>query len=473
MANRPVHWQEGMFLRPHHFQASARHFASLTNLGQKWDSHYNWGLRSIELNEGALGNSRFVVNRLEARLRDGTLVSIPQDGVLNEIDLKNAFDRNTTLTVYLGVPAFNPNGANLASEGKDLARYRVETQPLEDENSGQNPQPITTRVLNFKLLLSNQELAGYEVVPIARIQRSERAEATPELDQTYFPPVLSCSAWAPLRQGLLRALHDRIGKKIEAIAGQVVSRGIGFDSHSQGDPLIFAQLRELNEAYALLGVYVFAEGVHPLPMYAELCRMVGQLAIFGETRRTPELPDYDHDDLGTCFYSVYRIIQDLIEKLIEPEYKEAHFVGAGLRMEVSIKREWLDPTWQMFIGVKTQLEAEDCVKLLTRGQLDMKVGSSEKVDNIFRLGAPGLIFNHTPNPPRALPKQMGLVYFQISRESQTEEWNNVQRSLTLAVRLNENLIAGNIQGQQVLTIRTSGGQTTPLQLTLYVTPKSS
>jgi type VI secretion system protein ImpJ len=45
----------------------------------------------------------------------------------------------------------------------------------------------------------------------------------------------------------------------------------------------------------------------------------------------------------------------------------------------------------------------------------------------------------------------------------------VQRSLTLAIRLNENRIAGNIQGQRILTIKT-GGQTTTLQFTLYVVP---
>ena len=71
-----------------------------------------------DLNEPALANKRFVVNSLQARLRDGTLVSIPEDGVLTDLDLKNAFERGSSLTVYLGVPAFNPNGANLASEGK-------------------------------------------------------------------------------------------------------------------------------------------------------------------------------------------------------------------------------------------------------------------------------------------------------------------------------------------------------------------
>jgi hypothetical protein len=37
----------------------------------------------------------------------------------------------------------------------------------------------------------------------------------------------------------------------------------------------------------------------------------------------------------------------------------------------------------------------------------------------------------------------------------------------MAIRLNENLIVGNIQGQRVLTIR-NGGQTTTMQFTLFV-----
>ncbi len=100
----------------------------------------------------------------------------------------------------------------------------------------------------------------------------------------------------------------------------------------------------------------------------------------------------------------------------------------------------------------------------------MKIGSSERVDAIFRMGLAGLRFGYTPRPPRALPTQPGLIYFQVGRDSQEGEWQNVQKSLTLAIRLNENLIAGNIQGQRVLTIKT-GGQTTTLQFTLYVVPK--
>lgn len=473
MTVRAVHWHEGMFLRPHHFQTAQRYWQYLSNRGEKWDVHYNWGLRAVDLDLDALSNYRLVVRSVQARMRDGALVSIPEDGALPALDLKPAFEQGAnSVTVFLGVPVANLGKANVAENGKtDGVRFLLDSQQLEDENTGVNPQQIQVRLLNLKLLLSTQDQAGYEVLPIARVEKSPKAEATPQLDETYIPPVLACESWQPLYAGIIQTIYDRIGKKIELLAQQVVSRGITFDSQAQGDPLIFQQLRVLNEAYALLGVMAFAQGVHPLPMYQELCRLVGQLAIFGATRRTPDLPRYDHDDLGTCFYRIKQYIDMLLSIFVEPEYKERPFVGAGLRMQVSLEPAWLESVWQMFVGVQSPLSVEENIRLLTRaGQLDMKIGSSDRVDEIFRLGQAGLRFAHSPRPPRALPQTPGLVYYQINRESQLEEWQNVQRSLTLALRLNENLIVGNIQGQRVLTIK-NRGQTATMQFTLYLVPQ--
>lgn len=472
MTARYVHWHEGMFLRPHHFQAAQRNFFYLSQRGEKWDLHYNWGLRAVDLDLDALSNYRLVVRALRARLRDGTLVSIPEDGALTPLDLKAAFEGNNNVTVYLAVPIANLGKANVAAGGSaDGVRYLLDTQDLEDENTGVNPQPIQLRLLNLKLLLSTQDHAGYEVLPLARIEKSQRAEATPQLDETYIPPVLACESWKPLWAGIIQTIYDRIGKKIELLSQQVVSRGITFDSVAQGDQLIFSQLRVLNEAYSVLSVLAFAEGLHPLEGYTELCRIVGQLAIFGATRRPPDLPRYDHDDLGACYYRVKQYIDMLLNILVEPEYKERGFIGAGLRMQVSLEPSWLESIWQMFVGVQSPLSTEENIRLLTRaGQLDMKIGSSDRVDEIFRLGQAGLKFAHSPRPPRALPSIPGLVYYQINRESQLEEWANIQRSLTLALRLNENLIVGNIQGQRVLTIKTRG-QSTTMQFTLYLVPQ--
>jgi type VI secretion system protein ImpJ len=458
-----------MFLRPQHLQAAQRYEASQRDRAAKWDLHYNWGLRSLELNATALTNQRLVLQSLKARLRDGTLVSLPEDATPPALDLQGPLQRDRSLKVFLALPSLRLNRANLAEPGQaDGGRYLVDTLEIEDENSGLNPQSLEMRRLNVKVLLSTQDdHPGYEVLPIGVIEKSADADALPRLDITYIPPLLACDAWPPLQLGILRAIYDRIGTKIDLLAGQMLSRGISLESYASEDTRIVGQLRALNEAYAVLTILAFAEGVHPFEAYLELCRLVGQLSIFSDKRRPPELPHYDHDDLGRCFYQVKKYIDALLNLIIEPDWIQRPFRGAALRMQVPLEPAWLEPAWQMFVGVHTTLPAEQCITLLTTpGQLDMKIGSSDRVDAIYEYGQAGLKFVHRAQP-RVLPVLPGLIYFQVDRDSQVNEWQHVRNSLMLAVRLNETRILGSIQDEPALTIR-HAGQTTTLRFTLYL-----
>ena len=466
MTARAVHWHEGMFLRPHHLQAAQRHITQLQHTADQWDHPFHWGLRTFDCDRDALANHRLVVRSLRARLRDGALISLPEDGELPELDLKAALPGEGAVTVFLGVPVLHLGRPNLAGARPGEGRFVLDTLDLEDENTGLHPQPIQVRRLNLQVLLSTQDQAGYEVIPLISLERSAGADPSPQVHLPYIPPLLACDAWAPLQVDLLQSVFDRIGRKIDRLAEQVTSRGITLESHAQGDTLIIAQLRCLNEAYALLNTLAFAPGVHPFTAYYELCRLVGQLSIFGDTRRPPDLPRYDHDDLGGCFYAVKKHLDFLLDRIVEPSYEQRPFQGAGLRMQVAMEPKWLDTHYQMYVGVKSRLPEEECKRLLERGGLDMKIGSSEQVDRIFKMGAVGLRFQHKPVPPRVLPAVQGLIYFEVSRN--TEEWQNVQRSLTLAIRMNETRIAGPVEGQRILTIKSAPGQTTTMEFTLYV-----
>jgi type VI secretion system protein ImpJ len=464
MTARAVHWYEGMFLRPHHLQAAQRHLGDALHTSSCWDVHYNWGLRVFEMDRDALANHRLVIRRLRARLRDGTLISIPEEGELPALDLKPAFEREELIRVFLGVPVVRLGRANVAgARPEEGGRFLLDTLELEDENTGLNPQPIDVRRLNLQLLFGDRDHAGFEVLELARFRKTAHADATPELHLEYIPSVLACDAWTPLQHGILQAIYDRIGRKIDLLAEQVLSRGITLGSQAAGDALIFANLDTLNEAYALLHILAFAQGVHPFGAYVELCRLVGRLALFGETHRPPELPRYDHDDLGGCFYRVKQHLDLLLDLIREPDYKRRAFEGVGQRMQVALEPAWLESQWQMYVGVKSKLAPNECVALLSPGGLDMKIGSSEQVDRIFKVAAAGLRFTYTQVPPRVLPAEPGLIYFQVSRDS--EEWRNVQRSLTLAVRINETRVVDGIEGKRILTIR---GANTTLEFTLFV-----
>jgi type VI secretion system protein ImpJ len=472
MSDRPIHWHEGMFLRPHHFQAADRHMRQFIGQQVRWDEHHYWGVRHLKHDPDALGAFRFVVRHLEARMRDGTPVVLPDDAGEQGLDLKEAFQRQSRVEIFLAVPQWRSGQPN-AGPDVQFPRYLVDNLALEDENTGVNPQPVSVRRPNVRLMFGDDDHAGFETLPLARLVKADRAEATPKLDTTFIPPLLACDGWPVLSDDILQQVFFRINTKIEVLASQVKSRGISFDSGSPGDGRRMHQLARLNEAHALLSNMAFVPGVHPLPAYLELCRIVGQLSILGEAVRPPDLPRYDHEDLGTCFWKVKQYIDALLSDVEEPAYQERPFIGAGLRMQVAIEPAWLEPAWTMFLGVKSTLSNEECIRMLTRPEkLGMKIGSSDRVDVIFTRGQDGLKFAACPRPPRDLPSAPNLTYFDMPRDTNNPEWQNIQRSLSVAIRIREGDIIGNIQGQRELTIRV-GGQTTTMQFTLFMVPATA
>jgi type VI secretion system protein ImpJ len=416
-----------------------------------------------------------VIRALKARLGDGTLIAVPEDGAPPALDLKAALQKATSVRVFVAIPVFDLTRPNVSTDGaNDKARYLVETQELEDETTGLHPKPIDIRRMNFKLLLSTQDRAGYEAIPIAQIKRADRPEATPELDVDYIPPLLACDAWKPLAHDILEGLYDRIGALLDRHAALVVSRRISLESQSPGDRLVLEQLRGLNEAFALLRILAFARGMHPLPVYMQLCGLIGRMIIFSKKLgpRTPDdLPLYDHDDLARCFYAARNYLHDILD-FRPPDYQERPFHKVQERMEVALERDWLEPTWQMFVGVETPLHVDQCVRLLTVGGLGMKIASATQVDQIFDRRQAGLAFVHSPRPPVVLPSVPGLVYFQVDPQGQPALWHDVKDKLTLALRMGGIVKSGENAANE-FTIQAGGGQTASMKFSLYVAKKSS
>src|SRR3954447_22396444 len=113
MASRPVHWFEGMFLRPHHFQAAERHAREGLRDSEDWYHPYNWGLRSVDLDRDAIANYSVSVRSCEARFKDGTKLSIPADGTVDPVELRGALATSGAVTVYLAVPTLQTGRANV------------------------------------------------------------------------------------------------------------------------------------------------------------------------------------------------------------------------------------------------------------------------------------------------------------------------------------------------------------------------
>jgi len=470
MHNLPVHWHEGLFLQPHHLQTADRYWSEALQTSEQWDLHYNYGVRRLEFSREAVGNYQFQLNVCHARMKDGTLVALDPGQEPDRVDLKAAFAGQSKVLVYLAVPKLQLGRANVASARSGQARYVDMKQPVQDESAGGNEQEMALRDLNVRVMLSTEDLAGYEVLPIAQVERAGEKEAAPQLDVSYIPPVLAIDAWPPLGRDIVRAIYDIIGKKIEVLSEQVVNRGITLVSQEPGDMDRLMMLHQLNAAYATLHVLTFASGVHPLTAYRELVRIVGQLSLFGAQRRPPEIPAYDHDDLARIFYWVKQQIEMLLGSIRDYEYEQRFFIGEGHGLKVSLESRWLGADWQWYVGVmRGGLTPEQCIALLSPGALNWKLGSSRQVEALFKYGQIGVQLTPLAQAPRALPPSKDWIYYQVSRGNAA--WKDVLETQTLAMRLQEKLIVNldRLQGDRNLIV-SHGGKQYPLQFALFAVP---
>jgi type VI secretion system protein ImpJ len=474
MYNLPVHWSEGLFLRPHHFQAADRFWSEVQHTSEQWDHPYNYGIRKLELSPDAIANYQFQVNALHARMRDGTLVAIDPGQGLDRAELREAFAAESVVRVFLAVPKLKMGAANVAdpaAAGKH--RYLARKALPQDESCGGNEQEVDFRELNVRLLLSTQDCEGYELLPIAQVQRAGEKEAAPRLDADYIPPVLAVDAWPPLGRDIVRAIYDIIGKRIEVLSAQVVNRGISLVSQEPGDLDRLLMLSQLNAASACLGVLTFAASIHPLTAYVELCRIVGQLAIFSPERRVEQIPNYDHDDLARIFRHIKERIELLLGGIPDYQYEQRFFVGEGKGMRVTIESRWLNADWRWFVGVmRGSLSEADCLALLSPGGMDWKLGSTRQVDAMFEHGREGLNLTQLPQAPRALPPSRDWMYFEVSR--QNAAWRDVLDTQTLAMRLRDSLIVNRnkLQGERNLAVSV-GGKQVALQFALFAVPSQT
>ncbi len=463
MAKRPVHWSEGMFLKPHHFQASDRYHRDRIRESEDWLHPHDWGLRSVRFDEDAIANHTLRLITCQARFKDGTTLSVPEEATVAPLEFRAALAQRPEVTAYLAIPTWQEGRPNAERSRSDQsARFVVGRLERPDENTGADEAELEFRHIQARLVLEEPEAAGFEVLPVARISRSAAAGSPPRIDRAYVPPALGLDAWPPLHdevQGLFRQIEAWINQE----ADDLVGRKIAFDSQVLGDAERILRLSVFNAAWSTLQAILFTPGLHPMLMYQELCRLHGQLAIFGETRRPSRVPGYDHDNIGPIYAEVMAQVRRLIRGGVTRPFEKRYFRLEGRRLVVDLDPDWTLETTGLYIGIETsELSDVECDRLM-REAWSWKLGSAEEVEAIFRQALEGLGMEPLNRIPPTLPT--GFVYFGIVRHP--TYWKEVVRTQTLGLRFR--ITGATAVGDQMIKLTDpTTGRTYSLQFAVFV-----
>ncbi len=457
MQNPQVHWSDGIFLRPHHFQASDRHWAELTGLHSQMDHPCGYGLSSISISEDALGNGIVEITNLKGRMRDGTVLAWSGNHT-ESVDLNvrvGEGDRGKPLTLYLAIPTLQEGPSNVGRSASHVTRYIAFSKDLPDESGGGHEQSIELRKINYRFVLSNEELAGLELLPILKLIPTDQGGKY-RIDPEYYPPCTSILAWNDLAH-LLRDLRNFIGSRIKTLATIIEGQDISLSTQVQGDLQKVWLMSVLNESYAELSSLAYAQGVHPLVAYTNLCSILGRCSIFGPNLAIKEVLHYDHDDLARIFRWTCDQIKRLINSVKDEEAVQRFFIGAGLGMHVALEPEWFGPEWDWYFGVTTVgSPIQECAQLFVNRKIDLKLGAAQMVETYMTNREPGLRISGAKQIPAPLMNRGKWLMFHIDLEG--EPWKQVLLSQSLGLRIRKDQISNldSLPGNRRLHLNVDG-----------------
>lgn len=418
-----------MFLRVQHFQQADRWTERLVRSVVRSLSPYPWGLLEIGIDRSALAIGQFALSNLRGLLPDGTPFDAPEDA-----DLPPALDLDENVRnaiIYLALPARQPGKADMAAQGAALLNsVRVVASPYDAPDANIETDfiaPIDVARLNLKFLKTGDDLAGYELIGLAKVieVRSDRAVI---LDPDFIAPSLSCAAASRLNE-LMTELLGIVRHRATAIAERI------------GDPTIrgtaevgdYFLLQILNRADPMLKhMLANATRIHPMVFYETCIQLAGELATFTmDSKRATDFPAYRHDDLKATFAAVFDDLRTSLSSVLEQAAVAVDLVERrhGVRVGTLNDRSLLKDAG-FVLAIRADMSAEEVRRKLPA---QIKVGPVEKIAELVNVALPGIPVRPLPVLPRQLPYRAGTIYFEL--DTKVPLWKQLETSGAIALHL--------------------------------------
>lgn len=415
-----VLWREGMFLCPQHMQAFGRELAARIAFGDAIGVPGTFGLASLAIDADALARDVFRITAAEAVMRDGTWLSIPHNGHAAQREFGEFFT-GPELAVYLGIAAVQSNVPQIGEEKDRQYRYVVDVKPTFDENARDASRELEFRTLRVQLFFGDEDRSGFESLPIARLVRTGKPATVSAMSPTWIAPVLRCGA-VP---AMVRALDDVLGRaraQARDLAATLPDTTRLSSVDSAADMSGIFKLQSVNRSVAALEQVQQAADLHPFHAYLELTRIVGDLAIFGATRVSPNLPIYDHARLDECFAAVLTQVRELLGAQVAVPYDVAPFEPDAEQEGIyyaAIPPEWFNAQPVFHLGVQLDQTPERAAELVAAG---VKLLGPEDLQHVLQGVVPGVALEPVRIPPTSFPKRAGLHYFRIATEGPSRDF---------------------------------------------------
>jgi len=420
-----LHWNDGQFLQPHHFQYFQRQNMAFLHSDRLLSSPYPWGLFDCEVDDDSLAAGRVVVKRFSAIMEDGTPLSMPGNCLLPPLDLAETLKKNPNeITIYLALPHWSEFEANLAAEDDSAQRrFTAQKKKLRDENTGDNEITLITRRLNVRLTADPQDGKDAQILPILKLNvlSHDKTARALEINDKYFPPYIILSAKSALYgilQGLLADLRRCRDKAVDILTG------LNFKNEDLSGYNAYTVLRlKTMNVYEQRFSALFAAGnVTPFALYLELSSLLCELMAYDPLNSIRGIKRYDHDDSAPAFLEIIKDIRSFILREGSADFIRLDFkpIEDGRYLHCPIKHEEVFRTENAYLALQSGGAKDAVIKAVEEGDTFKLINPQSK-----RLRIRGVKLTEEPYPPRFLPVVPNTLWFKLDLKESSRVWREI------------------------------------------------
>ena len=433
---QPVIWSKGTFLSPQHLQAQERFVEDSARFYLDSLNPKCWGFTDFQIDAKALSEGTLSITRAAGVFPDALAFEIPSsDPAPPSRTLDECFqDGRKSCTFYLVIPQYLQGGMNMSlAKGRVSTRYLAQTKMVRDENSGTSERPVQLARKNLQILAEGENLDGSVVLGFGRIVKSDTGMY--QLDNSYIPPLIDIHAHLNLKR-VLSSMIELLVARSSQLSGSRRQKNQSLADFTASDVANFWLLYTINTHLPGLRHFLESSNVRPVQLFNELSDFAGALTAFSDEIQPRDLPIYNHEQLGTCFGELERLIRLMLETVVKD-----NFVALPLKLSrdtiyaTFIDKDAYFEGSRFYLSISADIRDAD---LIERAPKLLKASSATEIEMLIRNALPGLRLQHVPTPPRAIRVKLRQLYFSI--EQSGKYWESVQHARNFAVHVPSDIL---------------------------------
>jgi type VI secretion system protein ImpJ len=336
-------------------------------------------------------------------------------------------DGRQSCTFYLAVPEYLQGGMNVSVDrGRVSTRFLAQLLMVRDENTGGGEKPVQVARKNLQILAEGENREGSVVLAFICILRSETGIY--QIDPAYIPPLIDIHAHPALKR-ILSNMVELLVARGSQLAGGRRQKNQSLADFGASDVANFWLLYTINSHLPVLRHFLESTNIQPEMLFNEFSDLAGALTSFSSKIAPRDLPAYNHEQLGSCFGELDRLIRLMLETVVP-----SNFVALPLKMirdtiyAASIDKDAYFEGSRFYLAISADIRDAE---LIERTPQLLKACSATQLETLIRNALPGLRLTYVATPPRSIPVKLRHKYFSIEQAGPV--WESVQRARNFAV----------------------------------------